>query len=129
MRTGRAVLGRLTAAALALSLASAAYANRLAPGEAINHVGENAEVCGTVASAKYAPKVKGAPTFLNLGAPYPKQSFTAVVWGASRARFSAPPETLRGTTICVSGVVALYRGKAQIEVSNPAQIRTVSSED
>ena len=130
MLNGRAgAAGRLVAAALALSLGSAAYASRLAPGEAISHVGENADVCETVASANYEPKVKGAPTFLDLGAPYPKQSFTAVVWGAARARFSVAPETLRGATICVSGVVAIYRGKTQIEVSDPHQIRTVSSED
>jgi hypothetical protein len=118
----------LVAVGLALSVALVVSAKSVAPTDAINHVGQKAEVCGVVSSAKYAPKVRGAPTFLNIGAPYPNEDFTAVVWGTTRARFPSPPETLQGTRVCVSGVISVYRGKPQIEVADPAQIRSESSE-
>ena len=45
--------------------------------EASKHVGEKATVCGVVASASYASRTKGQPTFLNLDKPYPDAIFTA----------------------------------------------------
>ena len=85
-------------------------------------MGENAKVCGVVASAKYSPRTRGAPTFLNLDKPYPQQVFTAVVWGSSRSRFPNPPESLGGARICVSGPITSFRGKPEIVVSSPSQI-------
>ena len=40
--------------------------------EAKDHVGEQAKVCGVVASAHFAYRSKGSPTFLNLDEPYPQ---------------------------------------------------------
>lgn len=95
----------------------------LSPSEAIDHVGEYATVCGTVASSKYALKSKGSPTFLNLDEPYPDQVFTALIWGADRDDFVEAPEKLyEGKAICVEGLISTYRKKAQIIVSSPEQI-------
>lgn len=98
------------------------------PSEAASHVGEQARVCGIVASAKYAARSRGAPTFLNLGQPYPRQVFTAVIWGRDRSKFAYPPESLRGSSICVRGLVSLYRGKPQIIVHDPKFIERSSHE-
>ena len=92
--------------------------------EASKYVGQSAIVCGTVASARYAAKSKGAPTFLHLGKPYPHQIVTVIIWGHARARFSSPPEELQGQEVCITGRIALYRGIAQIEVSQLVQIET-----
>src|SRR5712692_5691208 len=62
----------------------AAWAAPLGPEEAASHVGESTTVCGLVASATHAARSRGAPTFLNLGKPYPDQIFTAVIWGDDR---------------------------------------------
>lgn len=35
------------------------------------------------------------------------------------------PESLLGKTICVSGTITEYKGKAEIKVSDPLQIRIV----
>jgi DNA/RNA endonuclease YhcR with UshA esterase domain len=114
------------AAASLWSLATVTLAfDSIAPADAINHVGERAIVCGQVASAKYAEQSNGSPTFLNLDRPYPQHVFTAVIWGTSRSRFPSPPEALSGSRICVSGEIDTYRGRAQIEVSDPDQIRSV----
>ena len=60
-----------------LGVAPVAKGADLVPGEALKHVGERARICGHVSSAKYAQSVRGAPTFLNFGRPYPNQDFTA----------------------------------------------------
>jgi hypothetical protein len=107
---------------LILTAASAWGQERLTPEAAITRAGEPATVCGVVASARYADKSRGAPTFLNLGKPYPQQVFTAVIWGRWRSRFSYPPETLQGRSVCITGTIAVHKGIAEIEVSNPVQI-------
>jgi DNA/RNA endonuclease YhcR with UshA esterase domain len=95
---------------------------RLTPEEALTRVGESATVCGMVASARYADKSKGSPTFLNFGKPYPQHVFTAIIWGRQRPHFSYQPETLQGRGVCITGSIAVHKGIAQIEVSNPQQI-------
>jgi hypothetical protein len=42
---------------------------KLTTAEAKDHVGEQATVCGKVASARYAATSRGKPTFLNLDKP------------------------------------------------------------
>lgn len=94
----------------------------LSAAQAASHIGEHAKVCGVVASAKYAARSKGSPTFLNLDKPYPAQIFTAVIWGDARDRFPTPPESLAGEVICVDGVISSFRGTPEIIVSDPSQI-------
>jgi len=91
--------------------------------EAADHVGEEATVCGTVASAAYLGRSGGRPTFLNLDRPYPDQPFTVVIWGTTRDLFEDEPEALYdGRRICVSGKIVEYKGKPQIVVDDPSQI-------
>ncbi len=91
--------------------------------DAAAHVGADATVCGTVASAAYLGRTGGTPTFLNLGRPYPDQLFTVVIWGSTRGLFEDEPEALfDGRRICVTGTIVEYKGKPQIVVEDPAQI-------
>jgi DNA/RNA endonuclease YhcR with UshA esterase domain len=113
---------RTAIVALLASTAISFAASSLKPNEAARHVGEQATVCGMVASATYARGSRGSPTFLNLGKPFPDHIFTAVIWGSDRARFPYPPESLEGEEICVSGRISEYRGKPQIKVTSPSQI-------
>lgn len=63
---------RLFALILLLAAVSTTWAfSRVSPEDAIDHVGKRAAVCGTVASANYAPGTNGQPTFLHLVRPYP----------------------------------------------------------
>lgn len=109
----------LIAILLVTATAQAATVNS---GEARNHVGETATVCDVVASAHYAPRSKGRPTFLNLGHPYPNPDFTAVIWGEDRAKFGAP-ENLEGHRVCVTGAIQSYRGGPEIIVRDPGQVK------
>ena len=112
------------AGSLAPPVAGAKDANALAPTEALAHVGDDTRVCGQVASAKFAHRSRGQPTFLNLQYPYPNHVFTALIWGEDRAKFAYAPERLRGRRICVVGIISTYRGRAQIVVHEPSQIET-----
>ena len=74
-------------------------------------------MCGPVASAKYATETRRQPTFLNLDRAYPNHVFTALIWGSDRSAFPYAPEGLQGKRICVTGVIELYKGKAEIIVT------------
>src|SRR5437667_4480049 len=96
---------------------------RISPAEAAKYVGKAATVCGQVASATYAARSRGRPTFLNLDRPYPNQVFTALIWGENRGKFPTPPEkAYSGKKICVTGTISSYRGQPQIVVRDPGQI-------
>ncbi|PYU22467.1 MAG: DNA-binding protein [Acidobacteria bacterium] len=94
--------------------------------EAKNHIGEQATVCGRVASGRYAASTRGKPTFLDLDKPYPSQLFTVLIWGENRAKFGTPEETYRDKNICVTGRIQSYQGKPEIIASDPAQLSTDS---
>ena len=104
-----------------------AQENYITPEDAYKYIGETKTVCGTVASATYAVRSRGKPTFLNLNKPYPNHVFTIVIWGSNRGKFKNPPEVFfKGKEVCVTGLITTYRGKPQIEVSEPSQIKIKS---
>jgi hypothetical protein len=96
----------------------------LTASQAKDHVGEQATVCGVVASAHHATRSKGQPTFLDLDKAYPSAIFTIVIWGENRAAFGAPERVYRDKQICVSGKIAKFRGVPEIVVTDPKQIET-----
>jgi hypothetical protein len=95
---------------------------RIPASEAGQHVGENATVCGNVASTRYLSNSHSKPTFLNLGRPYPYQEFTVVIWPEDRPQFGHPEDTYLGKNICISGEISSYRGAPQIVARYPSQI-------
>ena len=107
-----------------LALTVSAFAQEtISPEDAAKFTGQQMTVCGTVASAHYAARSKGQPTFLNLNKPYPKQIFTVLIWGSDRGKFEEPPEVLySGKEICVTGMIRSYRGGPEIIVKDPSQI-------
>jgi len=111
--------------ALLVSLVSIAYAQEtISPEDAAKYIGQQKTVCGTVASAHFAAKTKGQPTFINLDRPFPNQVFTVLIWGSDRSKFEKPPETLySGKEICVTGMIQSFQGKAEIIVKEPSQIK------
>ena len=100
-----------------------AHAAPLNPKDAPKHAGESATVCGVVASARYAERSKGAPTFLNLDEAYPDQIFTAIIWGENRAKFGTPEKTLLGKKVCVTGEIRLYKTIPEIILTDPKQLQ------
>lgn len=92
--------------------------------EADGHVGEQAQVCGTVVEGTHVSEIGGEPTFLNLGDAHPNQDFTVVIWASDRPKWSTPPETLyEGQSVCITGSVEMHDGTAQIIASSPRHIQ------
>lgn len=113
-----------TATVIGLLLAWSVLAGaEIAASQAKDHIGETATVCGQVASAHYADRSRGNPTFINLDKPYPSQVFTIVIWGEDRAKFGTPEETYRDKNICVTGKITLYRGSPETIAREPSQIK------
>jgi len=107
----------------ALPCITQAQTAHLNAAEAKNHMGETATVCGRVASAHFAEKTKGLPTFMNLDMPYPHQIFTIVIWGTDRPKFGTPERTYRDKNVCVTGTIIGHLGKPQIIAGKPSQIQ------
>ena len=105
-------------------LAVAAVAIAQTPGnytaiEAAKHVGETAIVTDKVDGVHQSGK---GNIFLNMGGKYPNQAFTAFIPSSSAAQFSNPQQ-YEGRAVGVSGKIELYRGKPEIVVTSPSQIK------
>lgn len=96
---------------------------KLTTREAKYHVGQQATVCGKVASTHYASDSRGQPTFLNLDEPHPHEIFTILIWGSNRSKFGSPESTYEKKSVCVTGKIASYRGTPEIVASEPSQIK------
>jgi len=122
--------GRSFLFVVAVVLAAANFAlgqRAISPCEARNHVGEFSKVCGQVASARFALRSRGVPTFLNLDRPYPNQIFTALIWVEDRSKFGSPEERYASQEICVSGVIQLHRGVSEVILRNPSQVQVTKT--
>jgi hypothetical protein len=113
------------AALMFLAIAAISAANQaktITASEARTHIGSDATVCGKVVSPRYAPTTRGQPTFLNFNKPHPDQESTVVIRGADRAKFGSPEVAYQDMTICVSGTIQEYQGRAEIIATDPRQI-------
>jgi hypothetical protein len=105
------------------AIATSSAKSTITAEEAANHIGEAITVCGKVYGGKYLDRSNGKPTMLNIGAAYPKNPFTIVIFGDDRGAFSyAPEQYLDNKNICVTGLIKLYNGKPEIIVAKESQI-------
>ncbi len=101
-------------------LAGRAYAQQriVHDSEAAAHVGQMVTVEGTVASVH---ATRSGTTFLNFGAAYPKQTFTAVIFSSAASRFPNPQQW-EGKRVRVTGKVWLYRDRPEIVLEASSQL-------
>jgi hypothetical protein len=103
------------------SLGPGRYTDR----QAAAHLGETATVVGTVAAVY---RSKGGNIYINFGADYPRQTFTAVAL-APVGSWSKGLDSLVGKRIGVRGEIVSYRGRVQIVLKGRDQIvKAVRSE-
>ena len=81
-------------------------------------VGQTLTVEGTVAGVTV---LRTRTTFLNFGAPYPNQTFTAVIFRSAASGFPNPQQW-EGRHVRVTGLVKLYRGRPEIVLNESSQI-------
>jgi len=86
--------------------------------EAIGHVGEEATVVGTVVSVHTS---KNGNTFLNFGADYPRQTFTAALLDPHHPQ-AARLQELKGRRVRVHGLIRLYHGQPEIVIQEPSEV-------
>jgi DNA/RNA endonuclease YhcR with UshA esterase domain len=89
-----------------------------------SHLGDSVTVCSKVFSARFLEQSNRQPTFLNMGADYPNNLLTVVIFGEDRQKFTGFPELLYANkNICVTGKLQDFKGHPEIVVYNPNQIK------
>jgi len=90
--------------------------------DAPKHINETVTICEKVFSTKLI--TPSNMTFLDLGGFHPNQLLTVVIKGEDRSKFKdAPDEYFKGRNVCVTGKLIDYKGKPEIVVSDPSQIK------
>ena len=102
-----------------LFVTAAAQAGVISDRDVMKHVGERVTVEGTVTGTHVSAR---GTEFLNFGDRYPDQDFTVVIFARSASAIGDVAKYY-GRRIDVAGTIELYRGKPEIVVSAPTQIR------
>lgn len=82
------------------------------------HIGETVTICDSVYTARALPNL----TLLNLGAEFPKQLLTVVIYKADLGKFKEPEKTFLNKRMCITGKLVLYNDKPQIVLNEVKQI-------
>lgn len=114
----RYIINLLSAAGIALLLATSAQAEIISPQEASHYVRSAMTVECVVSQLSTSG---GGTTFINFGGRYPKHVFYAVIFRKNKDRFTGI-RALEGKVVAISGTVELYKGKPQIILFSPDQI-------
>lgn len=87
------------------------------------HVGDSVKICGKVYGIRFVSTVQNEPTFINLGANFPNQLLTIVIWSDVRKTFTRMPEELfKDKEVCVTGKIELYKERPQVVVRDKGQL-------
>jgi len=93
---------------------------RITAAEATNHIDAQAVVVGKVVEVYTTDKL----VRLNLDRPFPRQTFTAVIFASSTNLFP-DLDKLKGKAIEVSGKITEYHDKPQIILTSTNQLKVV----
>jgi S1/P1 Nuclease len=116
------ILNKLFASSAAMvdfKAISAKYKNGIDAGDAINNVGKEVTICARV----YSIRATAAITQVSVGAAYPNNPLTIIIFGKNYINFPMPIEDmLKDKNICIKGKIELYKGKPQIIVEKQEDI-------
>jgi RecJ-like exonuclease len=93
--------------------------------EAVQYVGKNVEVRGLVVSVTISPL---GTAFINFGREYPDQTFAGFIAAGSKMGTDERIAMLQGKIIGIIGIIELYQGKPEIEVTSTDQIKGLDSQ-
>ena len=93
--------------------------------EALKYKGKEMTVCGIVTQIYTPEYVEGKPVYINMGGNFPNHSFTIAIWGDDVLKFNKGLQKFKNKHIAITGVIREYKGKAQIILKNPNQIRII----
>jgi very-short-patch-repair endonuclease len=94
---------------------------------ASENIGKTAAIKGPIVRVSYKEAVKGAPTWIEVGATYPNTDrLVLIVWGHNRDKFTELlPHQLEGKNVCAIGLIEQYKGIPQVELKLSSQIQLV----
>ncbi len=110
--------------AAALSVVAVPVVPSITPAEAASHVGREVIVEGTVSQIVTTVNLT---THINFGGRYPNHVFTATIFKPRQGLFTGVRERFEGKLCRVEGTVRLYRGKPEIVIEQPSQLRLVEA--
>lgn len=98
--------------------------NSIIAEEAANHIGQTLTVCGKVFGGRYLENSASKPTLLNVGGNFPNHHLTVLIRNEDRKNFTfKPEEKYINQNICITGELIDYRGKPELIVSTPNEIK------
>jgi DNA/RNA endonuclease YhcR with UshA esterase domain len=107
--------------ALLLSLMAApALAETIPAAEAKNHIDKDVTVEGVVSEVHHA--ASGRAIFIEIGGRYPSNPFSAIIFKDEFSKFPTV-DSLAGKTVDITGRIKEYRGRTEIILSDPAQLK------
>jgi S1/P1 Nuclease len=86
--------------------------------DAEKYIGRKVVVCSIVYGVKELPNIN----FINLGARFPDNPLTIVVFSDDKKNFSEGLSVYEGKNICVTGIVKEYKSKPEIIINSPQDI-------
>jgi micrococcal nuclease len=107
---------------ITLSAYAASAQTKIAAKDAAKHLNETV----TIADKVYGTYVVGDTkmVLLNLGADHPNQLLTVVIPGENRSKFNSKPEEYyKGREVVVTGKLIDYKGRPEIIVSSPDDLK------
>ena len=91
--------------------------------EVSKYIGDSVMVLGKIYGGRYLPNTANKPTLLNIGAPYPNQLLTVVIYEQDRKNFEMSPEiAYKDREVFIIGRLELYNNKPQIVVRKSDQL-------
>lgn len=93
----------------------------IATKDAARHLNERVTICDQVYGGKF---LSGSNlTLIDVGGNHPNELLTLIIKGDDRKKFKTPPEdALKGKKVCITGQLMDYKGKPEIEITDPEQI-------
>jgi DNA/RNA endonuclease YhcR with UshA esterase domain len=92
----------------------------IGPDDCPKHVGETVTVEGTVSEVHIDPR--SGVTFINMGRRFPNQPCTGVIFKDDASKFPNA-ESLTGKVVAITGPVQDYKGRTEIILNDPAQLK------
>lgn len=110
-------------AGIVLSITSEKSLAQTIPTDSVeNYIGKTVKVCDKVFGT-HVSKGEKKTTSLNLGADFPNQKLTVVIFESDLPKFSYTPALLlKDKNVCVTGKLMTYKGKPEIIVNDPANL-------
>jgi hypothetical protein len=119
MKRAFAIAALLLFSIVTLEPAFADQPSTIADTDAAAHVGQTVTVEGLVAVVYKSPK---GGYFLDFENAYPSEVFSGVVFAPSAAQFG-DLTSYRGERVQITGQIRLYKGKPEIILETPDQLR------